>query len=150
MKKEKKPKNNGYLQDIPVTAKGLINPKDARFYYIKSEDGHPRTTVCLGIAADGSTARGVAICSYSDTVDKLKGRQLAYIRMRTALDKWCKVKAKAKKENTDVARYNAGLIACTFRESVADLYASEADIDFKSEAPVQASKFEKGLLATLD
>ncbi len=135
MKKEKKPRDMGYLENIPVTVKGLINPKDARFYYVKNAKGHPSVTVCLGKNdGTGAIARGVAICSGSDTVDKHKGRKLAYCRMIKAKKSCC----------TDEP------ILCSGRTSVAELLDNEPAIDYKSEANIDASDFEKGLLATLD
>lgn len=126
--------NNGYLENIPKTSKGLINPNDARFYYVRDEQGHPRTTVCLGKTKNGEIVRGIAICSKNDVVDKRKGRNLSYIRMNQA-------------------RYSGkttGLITCIDRSSVVYFVDENPDIDFKSECSVKASKFEEDLIKTLD
>jgi hypothetical protein len=76
--------NKGYLGNIPTTKRGLINPSDARFYYLKDENSHhPRVTICLG-NDNGKPVRGIAICSLDDKLDKNEGRKLAYIRMKNA------------------------------------------------------------------
>ncbi len=129
-----KVRNNGYLESIPTTKKGLINPSDARFYYIRDEEGHPRTTVCLGKDKTGKISRGISICSDNDTVNKPKGRKLAYIRMN---------QARTSGETT-------GFIASSDRSSVADFMDDNPSIDFKSEAHIDASEYELSLLKSLD
>ncbi len=129
-----KVKNNGYLESIPTTKKGLINPSDARFYYVRDEQGNPRITVCLGKDRTGKIARGISICSEKDTVDKCKGRKLAYIRMNQAR----------------TSGKTTGSIACSDRSSVADFMDANPDIDYKSEAEVEVSAFETSLLKSLD
>ncbi len=126
--------NNGYLENIPKTSKGLINPSDARFYYVRDEHGHPRTTVCLGKTKNGEIVRGVAICSENDVVDKQKGRQLSYIRMN---------QAKKTSQNKEP-------ISALGRSSVSDFVDNEPNINFKSEGAVKASPFEEDLLKNLD
>ncbi len=127
-------RNNGYLESIPTTGKGLINPSDARFYYIRDEHGHPRTTVCLGKDRTGKISRGVSICSGNDTVNKPKGRKLAYIRMNQAR----------------TSGKTTGIISSSDRSSVADFMDENPSIDFKSEAHIEASDFELSLLESLD
>lgn len=130
----RKVRNNGYLESIPTTKRGLINPIDARFYYIRDGEGHPRTTVCLGKDRTGKISRGISICSDNDTVNKPKGRKLAYIRMN---------QARTSGETT-------GIIASSDRSSVANFMDDNPSIDFKSEADILASCFELSILESLD
>lgn len=130
-----KARKNGYLESIPTTAKGLINPSDAKFYYSRDEYGHPRITVCLGRDdRTGKVARGISICSKNDTVDKSKGRKLAYVRMN---------QAKASGTTT-------GLITCDDLSAVTTFQSENPDINFKSEAHAEVNAFEQDLLKTLD
>ena len=124
--------NNGYLNNVPTTTKGLINPCDARFYYARDEHGHPRITVCLGKDKTGGVARGISICSEGDTVDKREGRKLAYIRMN-----------QAKTSGTTTGPIGD-------RPSVTAFNLGNPDINFKSEAHAEVNAFEQDLLKTLD
>lgn len=130
----KRVRNNGYLESIPTTKRGLINPSDARFYYIRDMLGHPRTTVCLGKDRTGKISRGISICSESDTVNKPKGRKLAYIRMN---------QARTSGDST-------GIITSSDRSSVADFMDDNPNLDFKSEADIKATCFELSILESLD
>jgi len=48
-----------------------------RYYTIKDHKGDDRVTICL-LDEDGSTARGLSICDWSDNFDSRYGKQLAY------------------------------------------------------------------------
>lgn len=53
------------------------------FYYVRDKKGNPRVTVCL--LSDGEVhARGMALCSARDCVDKKEGRRIALARARKA------------------------------------------------------------------
>ncbi len=52
------------------------------YYYLRNEQGHPVVTICLGVLGrTKDIARGIGICSPSDTVCKKEGRRWA--RKRT-------------------------------------------------------------------
>lgn len=129
-----KQKTQGYLQNLPVTSKGLINPTNARFYYVRDENGHPRTTVCLGKSKTGAIVRGVSVCSQRDIVSKDTGRKLAYIRMTQA----------SENQKTSQPLSNSE------QESVAQLMDTKQYIDYKSEYDVKTTSYENNLLKSLD
>jgi hypothetical protein len=69
-----------------TTSKGIINPEGTRFYYLRNKVGHPYATVCLKANAEGVYARGIAICSANDSINRAEGRKLAYARVIIAME----------------------------------------------------------------
>lgn len=47
------------------------------YYYVKTMDGHPRVTICIVSDNEGRIARGISICSMSETPIKKIGRKQA-------------------------------------------------------------------------
>lgn len=64
--------------------KDKIKIEKEKYYYRRDQKGVPLITVCL-VSSNGSTARGVALCSMSDQSSKEKGRKIALERARKAL-----------------------------------------------------------------
>lgn len=109
----------GYLSNLPKTAKGLIEPQDARFYYLRDiVNNQPRGVVCLGLD-NGVPVKGVALCSVEDCFDKNEGRKLAYVRMK---------KAQNNKVDSEPILSWKGQGVCTITSSTSK-YKSEYDVD---------------------
>lgn len=51
--------------------------KNFIFYYLRDDNNHPRTTVCLFRAPNNKIYRGLSICSHQDGIDKNQGRNKA-------------------------------------------------------------------------
>lgn len=69
---------------------------DEYIYYIRDHDNRPMVTVCLIRNKDGMYARGIAICSLSETgPDKSVGRMYAHGRAMRAFKKATKCFNKA-------------------------------------------------------
>jgi hypothetical protein len=59
--------------------------KHEAYYYMHDKHGHPRVTVCLVQAQDGRLAKGMSICSMSESPVKAMGRKYARYSVLRAL-----------------------------------------------------------------
>lgn len=64
---------------MAMTSKKVkIVPESIKYYFIKTQEGHPRITVCLIKMAHNEFYRGISICSPSETnIDKAEGKKKA-------------------------------------------------------------------------
>ena len=116
-------------EELETTSKGIINPPDVRFYYLRDADNHPYVTVCVGTDTSGIISRGVAICSRNDAINRGEGRKRSYARMQIAQEQGSASRPIAHTENSTVA-------------SVMDAHG----FDFKAEYDATPTEYERKLL----
>jgi len=111
------------------------------YYYFRDENKAPRLTVCL--LKDGKyIARGVAICSERDPVNKAKGRTIAKGRAVKALKR-----KKSDFDGSQVVRSEAyhQMYRCT--EHIPFFFKSTFHFPGSSLSNIEFTEFERRLLS---
>ena len=102
-----------------------------KFYYLRDAKNRPLVSICL-LQDEESVARGVAICSPSDSPNKKRGRDIALGRARQALK-----------------RGTSGTISREEAEQVCDKLVCGAEywnLEFKSDLDPELYPLEEKIL----